>query len=135
MNNYDKIVVEEGINSLMWSVANLKMKFEDVISSVDIPLEDRWNLFSSAPDCLKNHSDYIERFEQFGFDFDPTCDDYERYRKVDMVEVVERVAGDALEWDEVLKDYKEPTLEQVESINKFKEHILSSNLGSFIMDW
>lgn len=125
--------IMQRISYIANDIDSVKDHFAEVIKDKSIPLDDRWGLFKSAPDYLKEHSDWIEDFDQFNFE--PTCDDYERHRKVDMVAVVERVEEDGLEWDEVLKEYKKPTIEQVEDTNKFKEHILSINLGSFIMDW
>ncbi len=121
------------ISYIQNDIDSVKETFEETIKDQSIPLDERWELFASGPDYLKYHSRWIEHFEEFGFD--PTCDDYERHTKIDMVDAIGRTAEDALEWDHELKAYKEPTEEQIKNTNAFKEHILAKNLGSFIMDW
>lgn len=103
------------------SVQATKKVFETFITSKELSLEDRWDLFCGAPNYLKNREPRIARFAALGSNF---CyyEEYgtERYQVVYTTGIVE-----------FMEDNEYPSVQ----IQDLKEEILAKNLGSFTFDW
>lgn len=125
--------IMQRISYIQNDIDSIKEDFANTIKDTSIPLAVRWDLFVEAPDYLKNHESWIMRFDEF--DFDVADQDYERHRQIQMNDVIEGMEEN--EYWEANPEAEELPENYVfsEKISKFKEHILSENLGSFIFDW
>lgn len=104
-------------------IIEVKPQFEKVIADKTIPLEDRWNLFVSAPSQMCNHRPFIQHIHIGGREIS-WYDDFgrDRYEEIDMI--------DAIEWmEDCFEDWG------VDQVNEMKEYILAHNLRSFTNDW
>ncbi len=124
------------IECIMAEVANAKLQFEQDIVNKSFTLEERWGSFITAPNYLKNHEDYITRFEEFGYDGD---NDHDRGYVVDAEQIVGSVKDD--EFGEVYPEFDwvdssiYHNFPDSDNVKAFKEHLLSMNFGSYKFDW
>jgi hypothetical protein len=129
--------------SINMQIEVCKAQFVAAITDMESTLEQRWNLFSLAPDYLKEHESYIINFTfPDGTRFECFHDaGYEKYSTNLMVCVVaairdrefdSSVTGE-YDWDAYEADIAK--FPDSANVIAFKEHILKNNLGSFTVDW
>lgn len=136
--------MNDQIFNLQCQVASVKLDFSIYISNEQIPLEERWEVFSKAPHYLKeecgtNIFDYQDSgMDIVGYD----CIIHaERYQVVDVVEKVQWLEELFIEYayyrDEDPDTYHQVTvlLNSGYSLRELKEHILKHNAGYFTYDW
>lgn len=116
----------EQIRSLEVLIAKAKMDFEEYITDRTKPLSERWEAFVVAPDFLKNKENYLQHYEYKGRgdvlkDFEYRC------QTNHLVDIVENI--------QYYEDYDDKGRPDSEELVKFKEWILSKNLGSYNCDW
>lgn len=104
-------------------IIEVKPQFEKVIADKTIPLEDRWNLFVSAPSHMCNDRPFSQHVNINGREIS-WYDDFgkDRYEHVDMVAAVEWMEDCFDQWG-------------TDQVNEMKEYILTHNLRSFTNDW
>lgn len=111
------------INSLLETYDSAKFRTKAVLekffASKNYELTDRWNVFMNTPSELKNRSCWVEHF--YSVDLETILEWRERYQVITVGEIVEHLEED-LELD-------------VETVNKFKEEVLSRNFWSYTYDW
>lgn len=104
-------------------IPKYKKYLVDFISDESLPLEERWNIWRKAPDCLKEHQSWvIDEFidPQTGKELNFMDMFYrERYQTVKLDYLVDIVQGGS-------RDYLVPIIQT---------YALKNNLGSFVYDW
>lgn len=137
LQQYKEVLLKSNRNS-----QELKESYLAIITDKSISLEDRWEIFVTAPNEFKHHDPYIQHFDTIkkNFPYFTLYDEMniEKEEKVVMTEFIdsfnERMQDQELypdEQDEIgSKLFKEP-----EILDQLKEEILAKNLGSFLNDW
>ena len=104
-------------------LSSLKRDFSAYIKNKDIPLDERWEMFKTAPDCLSEHSKWIEHFPETFQEFERNLYQQHDRGRFESIHIVEDYLGDNPEkWSK-------------ESIDEMKEHFLKENLKTFDYDW
>lgn len=146
--------MKDKIFDLQCWVASVKLDFSIYIANEQIPLEERWEVFSKAPNYLKeqcgtNIFDYQD--SGMGIIGYECIIHVERYQVVDVVEKVqwlEELFSEYAEYRELFGECAEHSSENPDtyyqitvllnsgySIRDLKEHILKHNAGYFTYDW
>lgn len=119
--------LKEDIKTINFLIVSAKEDFFKYITNKEVPLSERWELFTQAPSYLKEHSGMMEHFQvldNLGIDyFDEMY--YEKYERIETYSLAERL-------EEELLGEKGLTQEKIDEV---KEQILEQNLGSFDLDW
>jgi hypothetical protein len=120
-------------------MVQLKLDMEAFIKDKDIPLAERWDVWVKAPDSLKNTNDYYYDMQLGDIDLiDQSHNDLDRRQVINVVDFLDNAI------DIIYNDLADQTLEggmpsrenfKPAGLDELKEHILSSNMGSFIYDW
>ncbi|BAU39976.1 hypothetical protein [Ralstonia phage RSP15] len=110
--------------------------FQAVITDQTYPLEQRWELWVSAPKNFKKHNPYYVDFETIKCEVswydDFNVERHETFFMVDMISQIE----ERREWHpNFLKGQFADTPEGKEQINLLKEEILQKNVMCFDFDW
>lgn len=121
--------LRSGIELLTKGAEVLKEKFAAYVADKTVPLEDRWSLFETAPDALKEHSSWYADFKINNEEIS-WYDDYylDRHQTMDTLDLVSQTE------EMTLSDYTTPKYSE-NVINDLKEQVLAKNLGSFVYDW
>lgn len=121
--------LKEDITQVMFLLGEAKKKFKKYIKDKSVPLEERWEFFTIAPDFLKDHKGWVESFKILDDKGIEYYDDfgYERYRRVDTEDLVATLF-------ECLEEWKDRELTEGD-IHEIMEEILLKNMGSFTHDW
>ena len=128
------MLLRKEIDELAILLTKTKQKFESTIQDQTLSLDRRWEVFSAAPDYLKNQDIYIPTFSETMLSEVSWYDDFycERYSTVKMVDIVRNLEEDFEEKNSERYFRLNPTKEKIVEL---KEMILSRNLGSFVVDW
>lgn len=112
--------------------------YQQFITMKDIPLAERWAVFTIAPISWKNTSSWIVDFQiekELDSEIDWFDDFYfERRETIDTVKFVERLQWE-LNYDGAPSERMKRQGWTKELIEKFMEEIMQKNLGSFDLDW
>lgn len=128
--------IYDNIEKLNNMVVGAKATLEKLYNDKSIPLEVRWDIFQKAPEYLKNsewavHSGLEDILGEHSVGYDGSILDCERHQTIYTYDLIMYFEERKLEE----LDSEELTPEHIETLNKLKEHILSTNLGSFVYDW
>ena len=110
---------------------SLKQELEQYITDKSVSLEDRWDLWISAPSTLKIVEPWIVHFKSLPEHFIMYDGELhaERYQTIYTYEIIDKLEeGD---WNSV----EQVSIPYDIDIDAVKEEILSHNLGSFVYDW
>jgi hypothetical protein len=114
----------------------IRSDFESYIVDNNIPLGERWYLFSHSPDELNNHEDYLISAKSSGLQYilDNWFDApevYGRGKKINTKKFFEDI------FEEKTLKYNEDEYEsdEIEWFKEAMEEILAQNCGSFCFDW
>jgi hypothetical protein len=119
---------KERVDILRSQIEEIKKEFAAYIADTSVPLDERWEVFMSAPSDLREHSRWIERFEGL------PDDDFigyggpvwvERHQTVDISDILSVLEGQ--------EDYDFDF--SAVDVTAFKEDVLKRNLYSFEYDW
>ena len=107
----------------------LKLVYLDLITDKNIPLDERWNVFTKAPSFWQEHDLSVPSFSIEAEREINWYDDFniEKRETVDLIDIIKQLEEDikrgfATGWT-------------LELANQLKEDILKQNLGSFEYDW
>lgn len=131
--------IKHRIKDLEKLVESVTRSFRHYITDKRLSLEERWELFTNAPSCLKRTSGFMVRFKcldhyKSSLGRNPAED--EIYSSANRGEVM-----DTISIIEELKESLETPDEEarpcisLEDIPKLQEEILSENLGGITFDW
>lgn len=106
-------------------------EYQQYIVDTSIPLNDRWDVFSAAPDEWKNQDSFIPHFS-----FEKKIPNFswydvfykERYQTIYLSDIIEGLESN-LDWH--MKKFSWTQ----DLVDEWKEEVLAMNLGSFIYDW
>lgn len=130
------------IKQVTKEVEQLKKDFALAIKDKSVPLDDRWDLFSEAPDWLSKHEGFIVHFPfrkmPNGEDIDRWMYDGHSRGSLSTMNVVERVEGEQWQHDGS-SSYKESNYTKFhypkEFVDQMKEFFLDNNIKSWEYDW
>lgn len=121
-------------------VRQVTERLEYYIQDTTVPLDSRWEVFSTTPSYFKNNEHWMPGFEGTVLEDISWYDEFgvEKYRTLSSVEFVDEWLADRMKADEEdIKWYKDtgkvvPTEEDLVAI---KEYILKNNIGTMTYDW
>lgn len=120
------IRIKLDIDDIEFKIAEVKREFVQYILNTEIPLEERWEFFKTAPGYLKEHQSWVQHFKVLDDNGVEFYDDLglEKYETVATWSLVDRVL-------DCTSEGRFPNVK----VNELKEDILSRNLGSFCNNW
>lgn len=127
----DSVSLTNEFMALQALTATCKAGLVAYIQDLEIPLNDRWDMFKFAPSCLKNREGYIWYSGISLLDDMLDGESYSKFETVYLDEAVGRIEQ-AIEYD---RSIGEDVFDKLPEVIRLKEKILSANLGSFVFDW
>ncbi len=123
------------INRLNKQIEEAKKDFVEFIQDKSYDLEERFAVFRTAPDVLKEHQTYVQRFKSLGDTDrgDRAIGYYCWLRHVERYEIVD--TKDIIESAECYNEERDDPDMRIVDIPALKEEILQANLGSYEYDW
>lgn len=108
---------------------DLKKQYLKYIQDQKLPLNDRWDVFVSAPIDLKEEEPWIQKFDIEDKTGEFPWFDWGRNRNetVNVSDFINNIGISDL--------YGLDRQFTVELLNEFKEEVLQKNIGSFDLDW
>lgn len=140
--------VKDAVEQMRETVKAVKSDFEVFIVDKSIPLDERFDVWLSAPTELKNHQSWIVHFKCLHDDavgYDGFVYNAERHETVQIDELFDCIKESYAEYlegepdgtcDWSLRWYKnkQKVFENF-NLSDLKEEVLEMNLGSFEYDW
>lgn len=143
--------VKEAVEQMNATVRAVKHDFETFIVDTTVPLDERFEVWTDAPNELKNHQGWIVHFktlhdDAIGYDgYIRHADRHETVHIDDLLDAIqdgfadyeaykEEPPTDESSWEYRYFKKKEKIFEEFD-LAAFKEEVLSMNLGSFEYDW
>lgn len=132
------------IDAVVKNIAITKDVFKEVITDQTYPLNERWSFWCKAPMFLKEEEWFIQHFdieeenEICWIEWFDAPYYKEKHQTINLASFIHDIEWDikyANEHPEYKEGQKESPWSDRVLLDRFKEEILSKNIGSFVLDW
>ena len=120
--------MKDKVHQVLMIIDDLKISTKEYCQDKEIPLENRWEIFSMCGHLVGNQKNYIEDFDSLPEEFIMYGGDFydpEKYQNITVKDIITYI-------EEYIND--ENHIHTID-LDEFKEDVLDKFIWSFVYDW